>query len=75
MHRTSRRVIKVLLVLVASTSVVLAGLFLSMKYAPRHVPTGQAGLVTLGPDSLPAFRDAFNAAEGEVRILALLSPT
>jgi hypothetical protein len=75
MHRTSRRVIKVLLVLVASTCFALAGLFLWMKLAPRHVPAGQAKLVTLGPDSLPAFRDAFNAAEGEVRVLAMLSPT
>jgi hypothetical protein len=74
MRRASRRAIKVLLVLVASTALALAGLFLWMKLASRQVPAGQAELVTLGRDSLPAFRDAFNAAEGEVRLLALLSP-
>ena len=50
-------------------------LFAWVKLAPRKVPEGQPPLLTLGPDSLPGFRDTFNAAEHRPRILALLSPT
>ena len=46
-----------------------------VQFAPRHVPPGQAQLVTLGPRSLPVFRTAFGSGEGEVRLLVLLSPT
>ena len=63
--------------LVAALAIVLVGvsLFAWVKLAPRKVPAGQPPLLTLGPDSLPGFRDTFNAAENRARILALLSPT
>ena len=59
---------------VASALVILAGLAW-LKLAPRRVPAGQPPLSTLDSRSLPAFRDTFNASEGELRILAMLSPT
>jgi hypothetical protein len=43
--------------------------------APRQVPPGQSPLTTIAPDSLPGLKDAFNAADGKVRLLVLLSPT
>jgi hypothetical protein len=46
-----------------------------LRLAPRRVPAGQPPLVTLGADSLPAFRDTFNAHDDEIRLLVLLSPT
>lgn len=46
-----------------------------MKFAPRHVPESQRPLETLDATSLPALRNAFNAAIGDVRVLVLLSPT
>ena len=46
-----------------------------LKWSPRSVPSGQPALAHLGPDSLPAFRRAFNDGAGEIRILAMLSPT
>ena len=51
------------------------GVLAWMKLAPRRVPAGQPPLATLDSGSLPAFRETFNASEGEVRILVLLSPT
>lgn len=63
------------LVLVAVVVVVCATTFAWVKLAPRRVPQGQPPLSTLNAGALPAFRDAFNAADGEVRILAMLSPT
>jgi len=49
--------------------------FAWIRLAPRRVPPGQPPLTTLDARSLPGLKDAFNAAEGEVRLLALLSPT
>ena len=46
-----------------------------LKLAPRRVPAGQRPLATLSSDTLAEFRATFNAAEGDVRVLALLSPT
>ena len=46
-----------------------------LKWSPRSVPSGQPALAHLGADSLPSFRRAFNDGAGEVRILAMLSPT
>jgi len=43
--------------------------------APRATPAGQAPLTDLSREGLAAFRDAFNAAGDEVRLVALLSPT
>ena len=65
---------RAILVLTAILGVAAAAL-LWIALAPRRVPAGQPPLVTLDPDSLASFRDAFNASPGEVRVLALLSPT
>ena len=46
-----------------------------LRWAPREVPAGQPPLAILGADSVPGFRAAFHGSRGEVRILALLSPT
>lgn len=70
-----RNAIKLLLLLVVAACLALAAVFSWLKLAPRHVPDGQAELVTLGPESLPGFREAFNDSEGGVRVLAMLSPT
>lgn len=70
-----RLVLKALLALVIAVVVACAALFAWMKVAPRRVPDGQPSLATLSHESLPVFRDSFNAGGGEVRILALLSPT
>ena len=46
-----------------------------LRFAPRRVPTGQPPLATLTQESLPDFRAAFNGSIGDVRIIAMLSPT
>ena len=74
MSRTSRA-LKSILVVAATAIVVCVAVFAWLKLSPRRVPQGQPALATIGAGSLPDFRDAFNAADGEVRILALLSPT
>ena len=72
---TIRRALKTIASLAAAAIVVFVVTFAWVRLAPRHVPAGQPPLSTLHATSLPAFRDAFNAAAGEVRVLALLSPT
>jgi hypothetical protein len=67
--------LKAALALVVTALVVCVAAFGWLKLAPRHVPSGQPPLRTIESASLPAFRNAFNANEGEVRILAMLSPT
>lgn len=67
--------LKIGLVLVTIMIAVCLAAFAWIKLAPRRVPDGQPPLATIGPDSLASFRDAFNANDGEVRVLALLSPT
>jgi hypothetical protein len=44
-------------------------------HAPRRTPAGQPALARLEAQTLPAFRDAFNARAGQTRIVVLLSPT
>ena len=66
---------KVALALTVVVVVACAAAVAWMKLAPRRVPPGQPPLSTLDSGSVPAFRDAFNASEGEVRVLAMLSPT
>lgn len=70
-----RSALRSILILLAAAVVVCAAAFAWMKLAPRRVPAGQPPLSTLDSGSVPAFRDAFNASEGEVRVLAMLSPT
>lgn len=45
------------------------------KWGPRHTPAGQPGLTALAPDDIEPLRQAFNAAAGETRVVALLSTT
>ena len=66
---------KALLVPVVALLAVCAAAYAWLQLSPRRVPEGQPSLTRLRADSLPAFRDAFNASEGEVRVLAMLSPT
>ena len=75
MNRTLQRSIQVLVLFVVAGVVAAAAVLAWIQFAPRRVPEGQAALSRVEADSLPAIRNAFNAAEGEVRILALLSPT
>ena len=42
---------------------------------PEHGIAGEAAVGRLSPEALSALRDSFNAAEGSVRILVMLSPT
>jgi hypothetical protein len=72
---TRRSALKLVLALALVAIVGCIAVFAWMKFAPRHVPPGQPPLATLGAESVPAFRDAFNAGNGEVRVLAMLSPT
>jgi len=52
-----------------------AGAFAWLRLAPRRTPAGQPPLAILDSGSLASFRDAFNAGEGRVRLLVMLSPT
>ena len=70
-----RRFLKAAAVGLAAVLVLSVAGYAWMKLAPRRVPEGQPPLETLHAGSLAAFRDAFNAGEGKVRVLALLSPT
>lgn len=45
------------------------------QFATRIVPTGQPPVVTIDPANMATLRNEFNAAAGDVRIIALLSPT
>jgi len=69
---TRRTLLRILLG--ATSLLVVAGiaLFAWLKLAPRRVPPGQQPLAVFDASS---FKAAFNAGEGSVRILALLSPT
>ena len=69
------RPLKAILVLVAAAIVIGVAALAWLVFAPRSVPPGQPPLATLDAGSLAAFKAAFNAADGEVRILAMLSPT
>ncbi len=72
MARDARKAIATLAVAAA----LVAGLaFAWLRLAPRHVPAGQPPLTTLRSNSLPDFRAAFNASEGEARVVAMFSPT
>lgn len=65
--------------LAAGTALVVIGVLLAayawLQHAPRRVPNGQPPLVTVSPGGLEPIRAAFNAGGGQVRILAMLSPT
>ena len=69
------RLVKVELAIVAAAAIAALAGFVWYKLAPREVPPGQPPLVTLRSGELPTFLETFNAGEGEVRLLTLLSPT
>jgi len=46
-----------------------------LRYAPRRTPPGQPALSRLDAATLGTFRDAFNDAAEETRVLLLFSPT
>jgi hypothetical protein len=74
-NKTLRNGLRVAAFASAGLLVAALGGLVWVKLAPRPVPPGQPPLVTLGPEALPAFRDAFNDCTSEVCVLALFSPT
>jgi hypothetical protein len=69
------RAIRVLgFILVAILAAAGAGV-VWIESSPRRTPAGQPALARIDAPSLPALRDAFNAAHGRTRIVVLLSPT
>jgi hypothetical protein len=48
---------------------------LAYLYGGSRVPSGQAPLQSLTTENLSGIQDSFNAADGNVRVLLLLSPT
>ena len=72
---TTRTAINVVASIVGVAVLVCGAAWTWMRFAPRHVPPGQPPLSRLDAASLPAFKSAFNASAGDVRVLALLSPT
>jgi hypothetical protein len=52
-----------------------AGGWAWLQWWPRSVPAGQPPLVTVGAGNLDPVRTAFEGGAGEVRVLALFSPT
>jgi hypothetical protein len=44
-------------------------------WAPHDAPAGQPTLASLTPENLDDFRELFNAAAGDARVMILLSPT
>jgi hypothetical protein len=48
---------------------------LAYRLSTHDAPAGQARLVTLDTNTLPALREEFNRAVPETRIILLLSPT
>src|SRR5262245_48776627 len=72
---TMKTALKVAAGIVAACLVLVLAAYGWLKWSPRRVPDGQPPLATLDAQSLPEFRAAFNASKGDVRILAMLSPT
>ncbi len=67
-----KRLVLVTLGVVALVAAAIVGF---PRLLARHVPAGQQGLLSLGGDGPQDVRDELNAHLGEVRVLALLSPT
>jgi len=62
----------------AALAVVLIGtsaLLTSYLLSPERTPAGQPPLVFLSAQNLTSFKEAFNAAGAETRLIAFLSPT
>jgi hypothetical protein len=71
----TRTALKSFLIVGAAVVVLCLAVFAWLRLAPRRVPPSQPPLATLDAGSLPDFRNAFNAGDGEIRVLAMLSPT
>ena len=56
-------------------AIAAAGAALFYYYAGHQAPEGQPSLVELSPANFPSFRDAFNQADGELRLVLMFSPT
>lgn len=72
---TIRPAVRTALLVLAAAVVACLAVVGWMKSAPRHVPAGQPPLAQIGAQSLASFRNTFNARAGEIRIVAMLSPT
>jgi hypothetical protein len=55
--------------------VVAAAVLGQQQFGTHEAPKGQPALVHLDAGSLEALRSDFNAAQGSVRLVVLLSPT
>lgn len=75
MARKRRIVLKVAAGVVTVLLATAVATYAWLQYAPRAVPAGQPALEGLQPGALDAVKEAFNAGAGEVRVLAMLSPT
>ena len=71
----SNRWLKAAVIVVASGALAAVGGFAFLRHAPRQTPPGQPSLTVLHEGDLSPFEEAFNAAAGSTRIVALLSPT
>jgi hypothetical protein len=54
---------------------VVAAFFAYTTFADRSTPAGQPPLAEVNQQSLETFKSDFNRARGQVRVIALLSPT
>ena len=60
--------------LMVAGALALAGI-LFYFYGGHQVPPGQPPLANLTAETMPGLKDAFNAANGNVRVVVMLSPT
>ena len=70
-----KRILAILTLVILGAFLIGAGWVAYHIYAPRRTPAGQPPLTRLTAETLGGFRDAFNAASGTTRVLAMLSPT
>jgi uncharacterized membrane protein len=70
-----RRVLVVAALALLSIAAIAGAGLVWLTQAPRRTPVGQPALSRLDAPTLPAFRDAFNQATEETRVILLLSPT
>jgi len=69
------RVVRITAGCLVAATLLLVGAHLWLQYAPRRVPEGQPPLQRLDGESVATIRQAFNSGHGQVRLLALFSPT
>ncbi|PYR89115.1 MAG: hypothetical protein DMF84_25780 [Acidobacteria bacterium] len=54
---------------------IVVAFFAYTNFADRSTPAGQAPLVEVTQQTFDEFKSEFNRARGQVRVIALLSPT